>query len=305
MARWGVLLRLALLLAGALMGSQPGLGQTGSGALPTLAESDEQAIDVALDGKQPGPETQNVYAGQDAAVTHMGYNVFARNKNLWTGPGVDLTAIGAYNTGDGSFGTKFEITAISPLHCLGAAHVAARIGEVFNFVGADNTTVTRTVVAEKNPVDDIEVYLLNQELPPSVTPMRILPRGWSSYLRVGVPFNLPAIFINQNNRLYCAEAYGITLGKAPQVIYRMPTTRQRLAFNTQVISGDSSFPEMVLVHGTPAILSLWHFGGFGAGPLEASHFDAINKAMRQLSRHGGLESNYQLSPVSMAGIAKL
>ena len=304
MARQGASYLLALLVAGAFIGSLPGFGQTGAGALPTLVDSDAQAIDSALDDKQPGPETQNVYTGQDAAVIHMGYNVFARNKNLWIGPGVDLTAIGAYNTGDDSFGTKFEITAISPLHCLGAAHAAAKIGEVFNFVGADNTTVTRTVVARLNPVDDIEVYLLNQELPPSVMPLHILPRDWSNYLRAGLPMHLPVIFVNQANRLYCAEAYGITSGPTPQVICQVPTTRQRLAFNAQVISGDSSFPEMVLVNGTPAILSLWHFGGYGAGPLEAAHFDAINKAMHQLSRQGGVETNYQLSPVSMAGIAK-
>lgn len=300
-----MLFRLYLVLGVMFLGSLPGLGQAGDGTLPTLAESDTEAIDRALDGKQPGPETQNVYTGQDAAVTHMGYNIFARNKNLWIGPAVDLTAIGAYNTGSESYGTKFEITAISPLHCLGAAHCASAIGAVFNFVGSDNKTYTRTVVGRLNPVDDVEVYLLSQELPPSVTPMHILPRDWSSYLRPGVPLGMPAIFISQRNQLYCAEAYGITLGPNPQVIYRMPTTRQRLAFNTQIISGDSSFPELVLVNGTPAILSTWHYGGYGAGPLDAAHFDVINKAMRQLTRQVGLESNYQLSPVNMAGIAKL
>ena len=255
--------------------------------------------------KQPGADTQNVYTGQTAAVTHMAGNIFARNRNLWIGPKVDLTAIAAYNTGGDSYGTKFEITAISPLHCLGAAHAAAKIGEVFNFVGADNTTVTRTVIARLNPVDDIEVYLLNQPLPSSVTPMSILPRDWASYLRPATPLHLPVLFINQANRLYCAEAFGIASGKEPQVIYQAPTTPGRVAFNTQVISGDSSFPEMMLVNGTPAILSLWHFGGYGAGPLEPAHFDAINAAMRQLSQQGDLGSDYQLRAVSMKGIAKL
>ena len=63
----------------------------------------------------------------------------------------------------------------SPIHCIGAHHVAVPTGERFNFVGADSKTFTRTVVASLNPVDDIEVYLLNQALPPSVTPMRVLP----------------------------------------------------------------------------------------------------------------------------------
>jgi hypothetical protein len=273
-------------------------------ALPTLIDSDRQAIDAALGDKKPGTETQNVYIGQTASVANMGYNAFARNSNLWIGK-VDLTAISAYNTQVDAYGTKFEVTAISPMHCLGAHHCALRPGVMLNFVGADNTTVTRRVVTSLNPVDDIEVYLLNQELPPSVTPMSILPRGWAKYLRPGTPLHLPAIFINQANKLYCAEAYGIATGPDPQVLYQAPTTMQRVAFNTQVISGDSSFPEMVLVNGTPAILSLWHFGGYGAGPLEAAHFDQINTAMRQLSRKAGLGTNYQLRPVSMTGIAKL
>jgi hypothetical protein len=295
----------ALLLAGAVVAGFSCEVQADGGAQPTLVESDSQAIDAALDGKQPGPETQNVYIGQTASVANMGYNVFARNSGLWIGPKVDLTAISAYSDKDDGYGTKFAITAISPIHCLGAHHCEMKKGVHLNFVSADSTTVTRTIVASLNPVGDVEVYLLNQELPPSVTPMHMLPRNWSAYLRAGMPLHLPALFINQNNRLFCAEAYGITAGTDPQVIYQAPMTRQRVAFNTQLSSGDSSFPEMALVNGTPAILSLWHFGGYGGGPLECAHFDAINAAMRQLSRQGGLGTNYQLLAVSMKGIGKL
>jgi hypothetical protein len=295
----------AVLLAVALFGCMPRLVLADDGPRPTLAGSDTQAIDAALDDKQPGPATQSVYIGQTASAANMGYNVFARNRNLWIGSKVDLTAISAYSDQPVCFGTKFALTAISPIHCLGANHCALNIGTHLNFVGADNTTVTRSIVASLNPVGDIRVYLLNQPLPPSVTPMHILPRDWVAYLRANVPLHLPAIFINQSNLLYCAEAYGITPGPDPQVIYQGPTTAQRVAFNTKIISGDSSFPEMVLVDGTPAILSLWHFGGYGAGPLEAAHFDAINTAMRQLSRKFHVGTNYQLLPVSMQGTAKL
>ena len=295
----------AVLLVAAFIVSLPRPVLAAAGALPTLVDSDRQAIDAALDDKRPGPETQNVYIGQTATVANMGYNVFARNPGLWIGPKVDLTAISAYSDNEGSYGTKFAITAISPIHCIGANHCGLRNGVHLNFVGADNTTATRTIVASLNPVGDIRVYLLNQALPPSVTPMRMLPRDWARYVRAGTPLHLPALFINQHNQLYCAEAFGIAPGPDPQVLYQTPTTQQRVAFNTQIISGDSSFPEMVLVNGTPAILSLWHFGGYGSGPLEAAHFDAINAAMRQLSRQGGVGTNYQLRAVSMKSIAKL
>ena len=294
----------AVLLAGAFVGSLIGHVLAATGVHLTLREGDEETIDSALLGKQPGPATQNVYIHTTATVSNMPYNVFVRNPGLWIGTNVDLTAVGAYNTGGDSYGTKFEITAISPIHCLGAAHVAAKVGEVFNFVGADNTTLTRTVVASLNPVDDVEVYLLNQKLPPSVTPMRVLPPDWTSYLRPGVELDLPAIFINQNNRLFCAEVAGIQTTADPLVVYHPPSTLLRAAFSTPVISGDSSFPEMVLVHGVPAILSTWHFGGSGAGPLIAAHYDAINAAMRQLSQKFGTAAPYQLQPVDMTGIEK-
>ena len=228
-----------------------------------------------------------------------------RNIGLWIGPKVDLTAISAYSDPPDNYGTKFAITAISPLHCLGAAHVAAHLGTHFNFVGADNVTVTRSVVAELNPVDDVEVYLLNQPLPPDVTPLRMLPRNWNAYLRPGMELDMPAIFINQHNMLYCAEAASITPGPNPLVMYHFPSGFVRQQFSTQIISGDSGFPQMLLVNGVPAILSCWHFGGYGIGPLQAAHFDAINMAMRKLSQQFGWPSKYQLQPADMRGIAKL
>jgi hypothetical protein len=234
----------------------------------------------------------------------MPYNVFVRNPDLWIGTNVDLTAIGAYNNGNECYGTKFEITAISPMHCIGAHHAAASAGRVFNFVGADNRTVTRTVVASLNPADDIEIYLLNQKLPPSVTPMRVLPPDWASYLRPGVELDLPAIFINQDNRLFCAEAAGIQTSANPLVVYHLPSTLLRDAFNKPIVSGDSSFPEMVMVHGVAAMLSTWHFGGYGAGPLIAAHYKVINEAMRQLSDKFGTAAPYQLQPVDMTGMEK-
>ncbi len=294
----------AVLLAGAFVGSLLGRLLADAGLQLTLVESDEEEIDSALLGKQPGAATQNVFSSTTATVSNMASNVFVRNTNLWTGPGVDLTAIGAYNTRNDGYGTKFEITAISPIHCLGSAHVTAVPGTLFNFVGADNQTFTRTVTASLNPVDDIEVYLLNQALPPSVTPMRVLPRDWASYLKPGVELDLPALFVNQNNQLYCAELAGIQATADPLAIYRPPSTRLRAAFTTQVISGDSSFPEMLLVHGVPAILSLWHYGGTGAGPVVSAHYDAINAAMHKLSAQAGLGANYQLRTVNLDGIAK-
>jgi hypothetical protein len=294
----------AVLLAGAFAGSLLGTVLADSGVHLTLLESDEEAIDTALEDKQPGPAYQNVYISSKASVTNMEANVFVRNPDVWIGTNVDLTAIAAFNTRADAYGTKFEITAVSPIHCIGAAHVASKPGEKFNFVGADNVTVTRTIAAALNPVGDVEVYLLDRELPRSVTPMHMMPRNWASYLHPGAELGLPVIFVNQRNWLYCAEAAGITAGNDPLVVYRAPLGHVRQAFNAQVISGDSSFPEMVLVNGTPAILSLWHFGGYGAGPLEAAHFDAINTAMQKLSRQAGLATNYQLRAVSMKGIAK-
>ena len=296
----------AVVLAGAVAGSLLGRLLADSGLHLTLFEKDAEQIDTALLGKQPGPATQNVFISSTATVSNMPYNVFVRNPNLWIGSNVDLTAIGAYNTRPDGYGTKFEITAISPIHCIGSAHVIAQKGEMVNFVGADNTTYTRTVIAAVNPVGDIAICLLNQELPASVTPMRVLPPDWASYLKTGAELDLPAIFINQSNRLFCAEAAGIQANAGdPQVIYRPPSTHLRTAFNAQVISGDSSFPQMLLVNGTPAIFSLWHYGGFGAGPLVAAHYDAINKAMRQLSQKAGHACvKYQLRAANMTGIAK-
>lgn len=294
----------AVLLAGAFAGSLVGKLLADAGVHLSLVESDEEAIDMALLGKRPGPESQNLFSSVTATVSNMPYNVFVRNRNLWIGPDVDLTAIGAYNNRSDGYGTKFEITAISPMHCIGSAHVTPQKGQLVNFVGSDNRTYTRSVVATANPADDIEISMLDSPLPPSVTPMHVLPPDWKSYLKPGTQLDLPVIFVNQANRLYVAEAAGIQAGTNPQVIYRPPSTAIRAAFNAQVISGDSSFPQMVLVNGTPAILSLWHYGGYGAGPLVPAYYDQINLAMKQLSRKAGMPLTYQLRAADMTGISK-
>jgi hypothetical protein len=300
---------LVLLLLAALAGSgafSPALrAQSAPPTALTLEETDEEEIETALEDKQPGDATQAVYFPSSPSVTTMGSNSFVRNPGIWIGPKVDLSAISAYSDKSDGFGTKFAVTAISPQHCLGAAHCAAAVGTHYNFVGADNVTVMRTIVARANPVDDVEVYLLNQPLPPGVRPMRILPRDWYDYLRAGSDLEMPVLFINQHNRLYAAEVAGITPGPNPIVVCHLPLGRKRQQFNTQIISGDSSFPEMVLVRGQPAILSLWHFGGYGAGPLEAAHYDEINAAMKKLSQQFGWPSSYQLQPVDLRGIAKI
>lgn len=280
----------------------------GPAALPTVAASDTEAIDHALEGKTPGAACQNLYTTMNASVTNMFGNTFVRNTALWIGPGVDLTAISAYSNNEGSYGTKFAITAISPIHCLGAAHVNLKPGTLLNFVGVDNRTATRTVVSSMVAADDIDVYLLDSELPRTITPMKMLPADWAKYLQLGDDYDtppLPVIFANQENKLYCAEAERFVPGPTSTVIYHLPSTDSRRAFNTKIISGDSSFPEMLLIRGEPVILSCWHFGGYGAGPLEASQFDAINAAMHTLSQKANLPTDYQLKTPFLDGFAKM
>jgi hypothetical protein len=298
---------LAVLLAAGFLGSFF-IRADGPGTLPTIAAADTRAIDQALEGKTPGPSTQNLYIATTATVTNLYANTFVRNSNLWVGPKVDLTAISAYSNNEGSYGTKFAITAISPIHCLGAQHVNLKPGTMLNFVGVDNRTATRTVMASMNAADDIDVYLLDSELPRTITPMKILPANWQQYIQLNDDSDtppIPVIFANQENRLYCAEAARIIPGPTSMVAYHLPSTSQRLAFSKQVISGDSSFPEMLLINGEPVIFTLWHFGGWGAGPLEASQFDAINAAMHTLSQKADLPTDYQLRTPFLEGFAKV
>ena len=214
---------LFLLLTGILWGVLPARLPAQTAPALTLLETDEEEIDTALEDKQPGDATQQVYLPSSASPETMTSNSFIRNKGIWIGPKVDLSAISAYSDRPGSFGTKFAITAISPMHCLAAAHVAPTIGSHFNFVGSDNVTVMRTVVATLNPVDDVDVVLLNQPLPPAVHPMAILPRNWSQYLRVSTDLDMPALFINQHSKLYLAEVAGITPGGNPLVVCHFPS----------------------------------------------------------------------------------
>lgn len=68
-------------------------------------------------------------------------------------------------------------------------------------------------------------------------------------------------------------------------------------WNIPIIDGDSSAPEMFLIHQQLVLVSHNFFPNFG--PSTGALFDQINEAMHYLSTNNNVGTDYQLTPFSL------
>lgn len=253
-------------------------------------------------------------------------NFFTRNKPANTGTGhilndIDLTGINAnyaytneeilaiYPTWNPSSGMGSCATVISPRHVFGAAHWRPFVGMVVKFVDNNNNVITRTIVAEQTDYDtDHWVALLNQDLPPSITPFKVLPQDWLNYFplvdtsktaRIVTFMCLSSYGVLQAGEYYeDSKNYGYLSAYYPTIaldaVYSVIGSWQ---WNGLFGSGS---PVFMLVNKEPVLLfCLWKAGYIGK-TIHAVQSN-INKMMTTLSVNAGLTSNYQLTIVSLTG----
>jgi hypothetical protein len=213
--------------------------------------------------------------------------------------GLPATCIGYSNYNDG----QGLCTMVSPRHYLCATHMHPE-GKLIAFLDAGNRLHWRQTLQRVDVASDTSVGLLNEDLPPSVGFLPVLPENFAAYLPVasGFPpastnFYFQGIGMNQDMRLFGepmvvwhpdyvtwnAEA-GVTNGLGP-------------SWNLHIRGGDSSNPAMILV-GDQLVLVSHNFYAAG-GPNYARQIPQINAAMHLLSVTNRLNSDYQLTQFSL------
>lgn len=292
------------------------LPTTGASLRISLSAADTQAIYGLLAGQKPGFTSQARFSSTTATTANMTSNEFVKNMHNWAAS-VDLSCISAFNNRPGANGTKFQTTAISPRHGIGPAHTPAPIGSRYNWLASDGTTVTSTIIAEMTAANDIEIYLFDRDLPPTVAPARMLPPDWDHYL--GTPtatpgtnlrVTFPVIMPTQEAVIYCNQAAAINLGPEPMIFFQVPPNTLGMSFNNYnnghhgLWSGDSGFTQGMLINGDYVPIVETHFGGPGSGPFLPAYDAQINAAMHTLSKKADLDSDYQLTYVDLSGFAR-
>ena len=252
--------------------------------------------------------------GWNYKADYSGTNLVFLTRSIWSTncwlkgvQGLSATPIGMVTNNLGGQGL---MTMISPRHYLCATHMHPE-GHRAAFLDTNNVLYWRTTVQRidlpssptKAVGNDISVGILNEDLPPSVGYLPVLPTNFPDYLPINPGSVVQGIGMNQDLRLfsqpmtfafksYVAWNSGIT---APEGMTK--------DWNVTIRGGDSSDPDLLLIHNQLVLVS--HHYYVGGGPNYALAYDAINAAMHELSTKNHVRTDYQLTPVTLAGFRKL
>ena len=233
----------------------------------------------------------DTYSGINLA--HLTNAVWSTNFWLKGVQGLSATCIG-YSNG---YSGQCLLTMISPRHYLDATHVG--IGDMIAFLDTNNVIYWRRSVQRVDisigPIDT-SVGILDEDLPPSVGYMQVLPPSFINYLPASISSVVQGIGMNQDMRLFGQPMMFIgqyaNWNYATNALYGLTTN-----WNVAIRGGDSSNPEMLLVGNQLVLVSHNHF--FGGGPNYASQIPAINEQMHYLSTNNSAGSDYQVALFSL------
>lgn len=243
-----------------------------------------RSVDSRLAGKNPAtamPVYENYLAN---AAT----NVFIRNTNCWT-HGIDFSCASPWNGGD--YGHWRAGTLISPRHIVFAAHFPINGNPMVYFHSPSGSVYGSRLIAKQQVGDtDIEIGLLDEEIPSAVKPAKILPQNFQSYIRTGE--GLPVLCLDQEEKAIVCEMSSF-FTNSTMLNCRIPRTNTRNAFHETVVLHDSGNPRFLTI-GNEVILLNCMLGPM-SGPSLSHYRDVVNETMN------ALYPGYQLQEADFSG----
>lgn len=249
----------------------------------SLSTHCSQQIDGLLDESMSMEVNGKIFTSQDHASS-----AYVRNPDLWCGD-LDITCASPWNS---SGGHKRAGTLVTPRHIIGASHYEYSVGAVVRFVAKDGTVHDRTVAGKarhpesRNYHPDLTIYTLDSDLPPTIKPCAVMPSDYSNYLE---NFSRVACLgLDQEEKALVIDWYS-------RGNMQTPTDPNRLIFHENKISGDSGNPAFIIVDGEPVLVTVWTFGGAGAGTPIADHISDINGMISTADTQAGVSTNYTVT----------
>ena len=250
-------------------------GGVAGSARKALSDPMDDALIVANPATQ-----QQVYTTQDPYVRNTSFFLQGTHAEA-------LTCASPWNS---TGGTQRAGTAITPRHAVCANHYPIPVGATIRFIASDNTVITRTVVQAArifcNGVGtDAWMILLDSDLPASITPCKIFPDGYETYLPAGATtaaaFALPLLAMDFSENGIALDLITEQVGSnSPTMIYGAPTIPHRLAFYDPIITGDSGNPIFAVIG--PELWLLSTFFGAGSGPFYGGLVTELNAMITTL-----------------------
>lgn len=206
--------------------------------------------------------------------------------------GLTATSIGYSNILNG----QGLITLISPRHYLCATHMHPE-HLLAGFLDTHNQLHWRSTLQRADVGGDTTVGLLDDDLPPTVGFLPVLPENYTNYLPTTGTNLVQGIGMNQYMLLFgepmtFASGNFVNWNSRNAIPFGLTTN-----WNVTIVGGDSSNPALLLIGNQLVLVS--HNFFVGGGPNYASQIPAINRAMHLLSTNNFLRSDYQLTQFSL------
>ena len=202
--------------------------------------------------------------------------------------GLSATCIGYSNINNG----KGLVTMVSPRHYLCATHMHAE-GHTIAFLDTHNHLHWRRTLERVDVGNDTSVGLLEDELPPSVGFLPVLPENFTNYLPTAYGCFVQGIGMNQDMCLFgqptCFGDWNFVNWDSHAAVPSGLGTN----WNVTIRGGDSSNPALLLI-GDQLVLTTHNYHVNG-GPSYARQLPLINRAMHLLSTNHFLHSDFQLT----------
>lgn len=211
-----------------------------------------------------------------------------------------ITCASPWNSQQGQFRAG---TAITPRHVLVAAHYTITQGNTIKFVTADNVVIERTVVGKRSLSinADIDLLILDSDLPTTITPCKLFPSNFEDYLPAGssstsyAATGIPLLTINaRGERASVRELLRIIPSgqtDAATVQIKVPSeTSDLYPFYESTISGDSGSPVFSVIGTELWLMNLWWSAG--SGTLVSSVLSDINNTITLLDSDLGVSTGY-------------
>lgn len=225
-----------------------------------------------------------VYTTQDHANS-----VYVRNPTCWAAS-LNMTAISPWNSTGGIYRAGIAITPRNTFH---ATHYLVPTGTTLRFVAADNTVVERTVTDYEiitTEAADLQVTVLDTDLPASITPVKLLPANAFDYLPSFRLWPLDLLALDGQEHALAMETYW-DAGGQEQSLYARNSTKYP-ALTESIIGGDSGNPICLVINSELVVVS--HWSSSYRGGLYHLHLTEIASALTSLG--GG----YTLSTVDLS-----
>lgn len=257
-------------------------------------------LDNALSGADISTQ-RSVYSSQD----HSG-DSYVRNPSflIQSTHAEALTCASPWNSrSDGSRAG----TAITPRHVVLAVHYPLSVGDTLRFITSNNVTVTRTIVQTsvltyEQAATDVLVVLLDSDLPSSVTPCKIFPSNYDTYLPAGAhrlshnAFRIPLISFNKQEQCSIADFRTVNMPPpttSPYILWRSPELEDRLAFFSQAVVGDSGNPLFAVINSELWLVSTFYTPY--SGPFYGRMVPELNSTIASLDALQGVNTGYTVT----------